>query len=247
MEYSWWYSRRPGRRWPPGRDDSSGAGCSRSTHLRRSETSARGRDDRNPRSVAQPARTLRPGSVNERRHRHEQETEHRVSASSLDHARRPDRKGPAERCPGRAQLSAHGGWMLLGVAAGAGISDLGSRREPGASRRGPGRRGAPSANRRREDPAVDWSTFDVVAVVYAWGYVTRREAFLEWVDAAAAATVVNDPTILRWNRCPPAPRRRAHGDGPALPEQRRRLRGDRPCLHRGPFQPRRRQSWPARR
>lgn len=130
MEYSWWYSRRPGRRWPPGRDDSSGAGCSRSTHLRRSETSARGRDDRNPRSVAQPARTLRPGSVNERRHRHEQETEHRVSASSLDHARRPDRKGPAERCPGRAQLSAHGGWMLLGVAAGAGISDLGESRAP---------------------------------------------------------------------------------------------------------------------
>lgn len=32
-----------------------------------------------------------------------------------------------------------------------------------------------------------------------------------------------------------APRRRAHGDGPALPGHRGRSRGDRPCLHRGRF------------
>lgn len=51
-----------------------------------------------------------------------------------------------------------------------------------------------------EDPSIDWGRYDVVTVMYAWGYVSAREAFLEWAEAAAALTaVVNEPAILRWN------------------------------------------------
>jgi hypothetical protein len=31
-----------------------------------------------------------------------------------------------------------------------------------------------------EDATVEWSRFDPVVAIYTWGYVTRRERFLEW-------------------------------------------------------------------
>jgi glutathione synthase/RimK-type ligase-like ATP-grasp enzyme len=51
-----------------------------------------------------------------------------------------------------------------------------------------------------DDPAVDWSAYRLVVVIYTWGYVTRRERFLAWAAAAARATVlVNPEPVLRWN------------------------------------------------
>ena len=51
-----------------------------------------------------------------------------------------------------------------------------------------------------DDPRVDWSRYDLVTVMYAWGYVSRREAFLAWAETVeAAVTVVNDAATLRWN------------------------------------------------
>jgi glutathione synthase/RimK-type ligase-like ATP-grasp enzyme len=51
-----------------------------------------------------------------------------------------------------------------------------------------------------EDATVDWSRFDAVVAIYTWGYVTRRERFLEWAAAAARATrMLNPEPVLRWN------------------------------------------------
>jgi glutathione synthase/RimK-type ligase-like ATP-grasp enzyme len=51
-----------------------------------------------------------------------------------------------------------------------------------------------------DDSKVDWSRYDLVTVMYAWGYVTQREAFLAWTEAVAAVTgLVNNTAILRWN------------------------------------------------
>jgi hypothetical protein len=51
-----------------------------------------------------------------------------------------------------------------------------------------------------EGAPVDWAEFDLVAVNYTWGYVTRRERFLAWVDAVApVARLVNPAPVLRWN------------------------------------------------
>jgi glutathione synthase/RimK-type ligase-like ATP-grasp enzyme len=51
-----------------------------------------------------------------------------------------------------------------------------------------------------EDTGVDWSEFDLVAANYTWGYVTRRERFLAWVDAVAPVTrLANEPAVVRWN------------------------------------------------
>jgi glutathione synthase/RimK-type ligase-like ATP-grasp enzyme len=51
-----------------------------------------------------------------------------------------------------------------------------------------------------EDASVDWPAFDLVVASYTWGYVTRRERFLAWVDAVApVARLVNAAPVLRWN------------------------------------------------
>ncbi|HWD51682.1 MAG TPA: hypothetical protein VG412_04725 [Acidimicrobiales bacterium] len=51
-----------------------------------------------------------------------------------------------------------------------------------------------------EDPAVDWGSFDLVAVNYAWGYVTRHRDFLEWTARVATETrLVNPQEVLAWN------------------------------------------------
>lgn len=83
--------------------------------------------------------------------------------------------------------------MLLGVAAGAGFLDLDESWAPLAEALADV--GIRAQVATWEDPGVDWGRYDLVAVMYAWGYVTRREAFLDWVDATAAV----NPAILHWN------------------------------------------------
>ena len=51
-----------------------------------------------------------------------------------------------------------------------------------------------------DDPSVDWDTFDLIVAVYTWGYVLRRDEFLEWADrTSAVAPLANSAGLLRWN------------------------------------------------
>ncbi|HEV3265300.1 MAG TPA: hypothetical protein VG014_07235 [Acidimicrobiales bacterium] len=51
-----------------------------------------------------------------------------------------------------------------------------------------------------DDPMVDWQSFDLVTVNYAWGYVTRRREFLDWAATVATETrLVNPEPLVRWN------------------------------------------------
>ena len=51
------------------------------------------------------------------------------------------------------------------------------------------------------DPAVDWTAFDLVLVSGAWDNIHHVDAFLAWVDGlvAAGVPVRNSPATLRWN------------------------------------------------
>jgi glutathione synthase/RimK-type ligase-like ATP-grasp enzyme len=48
-----------------------------------------------------------------------------------------------------------------------------------------------------DDPAVDWTRFDLVLPRATWDYAERREAFLAW--AASVPWVLNPLEILEWN------------------------------------------------
>jgi glutathione synthase/RimK-type ligase-like ATP-grasp enzyme len=48
-----------------------------------------------------------------------------------------------------------------------------------------------------DDPAVDWSAFDLTVVRSTWDYVGRRERFLAW--AASVSGLHNPEPVLRWN------------------------------------------------
>jgi len=48
-----------------------------------------------------------------------------------------------------------------------------------------------------DDPAVDWSSFDLVLPRATWDYAERRDAFLDW--AATVPRVLNPLTALDWN------------------------------------------------
>jgi O-ureido-D-serine cyclo-ligase len=51
-----------------------------------------------------------------------------------------------------------------------------------------------------DDDHVDWGRYDLAVVRSTWDYVTRRDAFLAWVDRTAAVTALrNPPAVLRWN------------------------------------------------
>ena len=52
-----------------------------------------------------------------------------------------------------------------------------------------------------DDPGVDWAAFDLVVVIYTWGYVTRRERFLAWAVGGGRpqTALVNPEPVLRWN------------------------------------------------
>jgi glutathione synthase/RimK-type ligase-like ATP-grasp enzyme len=48
-----------------------------------------------------------------------------------------------------------------------------------------------------DDPAVDWSLFDLVVVRSTWDYHGRRDAFLAW--ARSVPRIVNPLAVLAWN------------------------------------------------
>ena len=48
-----------------------------------------------------------------------------------------------------------------------------------------------------DDPAVDWSTYDLVVVRSTWDYVPQREAFLAW--ARRVPRLHNPADVLAWN------------------------------------------------
>jgi len=48
-----------------------------------------------------------------------------------------------------------------------------------------------------DDPAVDWSRFELVVLRSTWDYAERREEFLAWIDGLPR--VVNAPEVVRWN------------------------------------------------
>jgi len=51
-----------------------------------------------------------------------------------------------------------------------------------------------------DDPAVDWSWFDVALLRSTWDYFHRRDEFLAWAERAAAATrLLNPIALVRWN------------------------------------------------
>ncbi len=49
-----------------------------------------------------------------------------------------------------------------------------------------------------DDPAVDWSSFDLVVVRSTWDYQDRRAAFLAWAHGIGER-LVNPPGVLLWN------------------------------------------------
>lgn len=51
-----------------------------------------------------------------------------------------------------------------------------------------------------DDPAADWSQYDLAVVRSTWDYTPRRDAFLAWARHAAAVTVLcNPPAVLERN------------------------------------------------
>ncbi len=51
-----------------------------------------------------------------------------------------------------------------------------------------------------DDPAVDWSAADLVAVRSTWDYHRRLREFLAWVRGTEAATpVLNGADVFAWN------------------------------------------------
>ena len=51
-----------------------------------------------------------------------------------------------------------------------------------------------------DDPAVDWSRFDVAVLRSPWDYMDRLAEFLAWTERCGAATrLFNPPALVRWN------------------------------------------------
>ena len=51
-----------------------------------------------------------------------------------------------------------------------------------------------------DDPAVDWSRADLVAVRSTWDYMERHEDFLAWSGQVAGRTpLLNGPRVFAWN------------------------------------------------
>ena len=48
-----------------------------------------------------------------------------------------------------------------------------------------------------DDPAVDWSSYDLIVVRSTWDYTWRREEFLDW--AASVPALLNPVEVLAWN------------------------------------------------
>ena len=51
-----------------------------------------------------------------------------------------------------------------------------------------------------DDAKVDWGAFDLVLLRSTWDYTDRLREFLVWVDCAASrTTLLNPPSVVRWN------------------------------------------------
>jgi O-ureido-D-serine cyclo-ligase len=51
-----------------------------------------------------------------------------------------------------------------------------------------------------DDPAVDWSSFDLALLRSTWDYSYRIDQFRPWTERVAAATrLLNPPAVVRWN------------------------------------------------
>jgi hypothetical protein len=51
-----------------------------------------------------------------------------------------------------------------------------------------------------DDAAVQWESFDLALLRSTWDYTDRLREFLVWVDSAAnLTTVLNPPSVVRWN------------------------------------------------
>src|SRR5262245_34165858 len=48
-----------------------------------------------------------------------------------------------------------------------------------------------------DDPAVDWSTFDLVILRSTWDYPRKFDAFLAWVDGLPQ--LMNPAPVVRWS------------------------------------------------
>lgn len=63
-----------------------------------------------------------------------------------------------------------------------------------------GERGLAAEEAVWDDAAVDWRRFDLVLLRSTWDYFARRDAFLAWARAVAAATRLANPlSVLSWN------------------------------------------------
>ena len=51
-----------------------------------------------------------------------------------------------------------------------------------------------------DDGKVDWGAFDLALLRSTWDYTDRLREFLVWVEAAASCTtLLNPPSVVRWN------------------------------------------------
>lgn len=50
-----------------------------------------------------------------------------------------------------------------------------------------------------DDPAADWSSYDLVVIRSTWDYTPRRDQYLAWCDRVGAARLHNPPAVIRWN------------------------------------------------
>lgn len=60
-------------------------------------------------------------------------------------------------------------------------------------------RGVDFAWARWDDPSVDWSDADLVAVRSTWDYVTRHAEFLAWTASLDPARLLNGADVFAWN------------------------------------------------
>ena len=60
-------------------------------------------------------------------------------------------------------------------------------------------RGIDAVWARWDDPAVDWSAADLVAVRSTWDYVTRHAEFLAWTASLDQARLLNGADVFAWN------------------------------------------------
>jgi hypothetical protein len=66
-----------------------------------------------------------------------------------------------------------------------------------------------------DDPAVDWSSYDLVVVRSAWDYTEHRDDFVAWAESVPR--LANPPDVIRWNTDKAYLRDLAAADLPVVP------------------------------